>query len=156
VSIGEYCSREVIIARRNESVLEAARLMRQYHVGAVVIVDEANDKRYPVGVVTDRDLVMEVLVNKLDPENLRIGEILADGVVTVGESDGVFDTVQRMRKTGVRRAPVVGDSGELIGIIAVDDLIALIAEEMTELHKLIRYEQEREARLRKEGPTARK
>lgn len=148
MAIGEFCNREVIIARREESVLEAARLMRQYHVGAVVIVDELNDKRYPVGVVTDRDLVMEVLVNKLDPETVSLGEILADSVVRVKESDGVFDTVQHMRSRGVRRAPVVNDAGELVGIIAVDDLVALLAEEMTELYKLMRHEQEQEIRLR--------
>ena len=148
MSIGEFCNREVIIARRDESVLEAAQLMRRYHVGAVVIVDEIKDKRYPVGVVTDRDLVMEVLVNKLDPETVLIGEILAESVVTVRASDGVFDTVQHMRSRGVRRAPVVDDNRELIGIIAVDDLIALLAEEMTELYKLIRHEQEREIKLR--------
>lgn len=149
MAIGEFCNREVIIARREESVLEAARLMRQYHVGAVVIVDELNDKRYPVGVVTDRDLVMEVLVNKLDPETVSLGEILADSVVRVKESDGVFDTVQHMRSGGVRRAPVVNDAGELVGIIAVDDLVALLAEEMTELYKLMRHEQEQEIRLRR-------
>ena len=148
MSIGEFCNREVIIARRDESVLEAAQLMRRYHVGAVVIVDEIKDKRYPVGVVTDRDLVMEVLANKLDPETVLIGEILAESVVTVRASDGVFETVQHMRSRGVRRAPVVDDNRELIGIIAVDDLIALLAEEMTELYKLIRHEQEREIKLR--------
>lgn len=148
MSIGEFCNREVIIARREESVLEAAQLMRRYHVGAVVIVDEINGKRYPVGVLTDRDLVMEVLVNKLDPETVLIGEILGESVVTVKTSDGVFDTIQHMRRRGVRRAPVVDDNRELIGIITVDDLIAVLAEEMNELYKLIRHEQEREIELR--------
>lgn len=148
MSIGEFCNREVIIARREESVLEAAQLMRRYHVGAVVIVDEINEKRYPVGVLTDRDLVMEVLVNKLDPETVLIGEILGESVVTVKTSDGVFDTIQHMRSRGVRRAPVVDDNRELIGIITVDDLIAVLAEEMNELYKLIRHEQEREIELR--------
>lgn len=148
MSIGEFCNREVVIARREESVLEAAQLMRRYHVGAVVVVDETNDKRFPVGVVTDRDLVMEVLVNKLDPETVLIGEILGESVVSVKASDAVFDTIQHMRSRGVRRVPVVDDNRELVGIIAVDDLFALLAEEMTELYKLIRHEQEREIKLR--------
>lgn len=149
MSIGEFCNREVIIARREESVLEAAQLMRRYHVGAIVIVEELSDRRYPVGVVTDRDLVMEVLVNKLDPETVLVGDILGESVVTVKAGDGVFDTVQHLRSRGVRRAPVVNDDRELVGIIAVDDLIALLAEEMTELYKLIRHEQEREIELRR-------
>lgn len=149
MSIGEYCNREVIIARRDESVLEAARLMRTHHVGAVVVVEEMNDKRYPVGVITDRDLVIEVMVNKLDPETVLIGEVVRENVVSVGESTSVFDAVQHMRARGVRRAPVTGRSGELVGIIAVDDLIALLAEEMSELYKLIRVEQEHEAGSRK-------
>jgi CBS domain-containing protein len=148
VSIGEYCIRQVIVARRDDSVLEAAQLMREHHVGAVVVVEEASDQRYPVGVLTDRDLVLEVLVNKLDPETVLIGEIVRENVLSVEESTGVLETVQRMRTRGVRRAPVVGSRGELVGIIAVDDLIALLAEEMSELYKLIRHEQEREATLR--------
>jgi CBS domain-containing protein len=117
-------------------------------VGAVVVVEEVSDQRYPVGVLTDRDLVLEVLVNKLDPETVLIGEIVRENVLSVEESTGVLETVQRMRTRGVRRAPVVGSRGELVGIIAVDDLIALLAEEMSELYKLIRHEQEREATLR--------
>lgn len=148
MSIGEYCIRQVIVARRDDSVLEAAQLMREHHVGAVVVVEEASDQRYPVGVLTDRDLVLEVLVNKLDPETVLIGEIVRENVLSVEESTGVLETVQRMRTRGVRRAPVVGSRGELVGIIAVDDLIALLAEEMSELYKLIRHEQEREATLR--------
>jgi CBS domain-containing protein len=148
VSIGEYCIRQVIVARRDDSVLEAAQLMREHHVGAVVVVEEVSDQRYPVGVLTDRDLVLEVLVNKLDPETVLIGEIVRENVLSVEESTGVLETVQRMRTRGVRRAPVVGSRGELVGIIAVDDLIALLAEEMSELYKLIRHEQEREATLR--------
>lgn len=148
MSISEYCNREVIVARRDDPVLEAAHLMRQHHVGAVVVVEELNDRRYPVGVLTDRDLVMEVLVNKLDPESVRVGEIVRENVISVEGSAGVLETVQRMRGRGVRRAPVVGGHGELIGIIAVDDLIGLLAEEMGELYKLIRHEQEREANFR--------
>lgn len=154
MSIGEVCNREVIVMRRDESVLEAARLMREFHVGAIVVVDELNGKRWPVGVVTDRDLVMEVLVNRLDPESVSVGEILSESVVSVQETSSVFDALQHMRGRGVRRAPVAGMDGELVGIITVDDLIALFAEEMTEVYRLIRREQQREAESRQGGAAA--
>lgn len=149
MDIGELCNREVVVMRRDEPVLEAARLMRKFHVGAIVVVDEMNDKRWPVGVVTDRDLVLEVLVNQLDPETVLVGEILSETLVSVQDNAGVFETVQHMRGQGVRRAPVIGADGELVGIISVDDLIALLAEEMTEVYRLIRREQQLEARRRK-------
>lgn len=149
MDIGELCNREVVVMRRDESVLEAARLMRKFHVGAIVVVDEMNDKRWPVGVVTDRDLVLEVLVNQLDPETVLVGEILSENLVSVQGDAGVLETVQHMRGQGVRRAPVIGAEGELVGIVSVDDLIALLAEEMTEVYRLIRREQQLEARRRK-------
>lgn len=147
--IGEYCNRVVVVADRNTSVLDAARLMRQHHVGDIVVVDEANEARKPIGMVTDRDIVIEVVVNKLAPDTVMLGEIMTESLATVRERDGVFDTVQLMRRKGVRRMPVIDDYGALVGIVAVDDLIQLLAEEMGELSKLIAREQAREAGTRK-------
>ncbi|HUY03259.1 MAG TPA: CBS domain-containing protein [Rhodocyclaceae bacterium] len=146
--IGELCSRVVVVAERITTVMEAARLMRQHHVGNIVVVSEANGVKCPIGIVTDRDIVVEVVVNRLDPETILVGEIMAAGIATVREQDGVFDTMQLMRRKGVRRLPVVDDEGALVGIVAVDDLIQLLAEEMDELSKLIVHEQVHEAQIR--------
>lgn len=148
MAIGEVCNREVIVARIEDSVLEAARLMRQYHVGNVVVIEERGDVRVPVGIVTDRDVVVEVVAPGLDPATITVGDIMVSRLATVKESAGVFDTIRYMREKGVRRVPVVKDDGSLAGIVTLDDLLALLAEELDAFAKLMKREQERESAAR--------
>lgn len=148
MAIGEVCNREVIVARVEDSVLEAARLMRQYHVGNVVVIEERGDVRVPVGIVTDRDVVVEVVAPGLDPATITVGDIMVSRLATVRESAGVFDTIRYMREKGVRRVPVVKDDGSLAGIVTLDDLLALLAEELDAFAKLMKREQERESAAR--------
>jgi len=147
--VGELCVRQVVVAPRNTSVLQAAKLMRQYHVGDIVVTDEIDGRRTPVGIVTDRDMVLEVLAQELDATSLSVGDIMTSDLITVRENEGVFQTIQLMRAKGARRAPVVNDGGVLIGIVSVDDLVELLAEELSELAKLISREQKREAEMRR-------
>lgn len=146
--IGEMCNREVVIVDKETSILEVARLMRQHHVGDVVVVDERGDRRIPVGIVTDRDIVVEVVAKDVDFHNLVVGDIMGLQLVTVQEREGVFETMEVMRLRGVRRLPVVDEEDGLIGIVTLDDLIGLLAEEMNELAGLISREQAREAQAR--------
>lgn len=147
--IGEICNREVVIAFARESATEAAKLMRQYHVGDVVIVEERDGRRVPVGIVTDRDLVIEVMAKEVDPALFRMGDLVTRELFSAHEQDGVYETIQRMRVHGVRRMPVVDRDGALVGIVTLDDLLALLAEEMTALSRITAREQEVEAALRK-------
>lgn len=150
MSIGELCVRQVIAAPRSTSVLGAAMLMRRYHVGDIVVTGDTEDGRCrPVGIVTDRDIVLEVLAQELDATSLSVGDIMSVDLVTVREDEGVFQTIQLMRAKGVRRAPVVDDEGALVGIVSVDDFVALLAEELSELAKVIPREQKREVELRR-------
>jgi CBS domain-containing protein len=147
--IGEICNREVVIAFARESAVEAAKLMRQYHVGDVVIVEEREGRRVPVGIVTDRDLVIEVMAKEVDPSLFRMGDLVTRELATAREQDGVYETIQRMRLHGVRRMPVVDGEGALVGIVSLDDLLALLAEEMMALARITRREQEVEAAIRR-------
>ena len=143
--ISEICSRDVIIVRRDDNVLEAAKLMRQHHVGNVLVVEERNGIRIPVGIITDRDLVVEVMAPELDHLVITVGDIMVPELATVKESTGVFEVIQYMRGKGVRRLPVVNENGGLVGILTLDDLLELLSEELFELAKLVRYEQKKEA-----------
>lgn len=147
--IGEICNREVVIVQPDDSVLEAGRLMRQFHVGDVVVVEDSGGVRVPVGVVTDRDLVVEIIAPELDPKVITVGDIMTPEVATVKEHTGVFEAIQFMRAKGVRRLPVVNDSGGLVGILTLDDLLELLAEELLELGKLVRFEQKKETMNRR-------
>jgi CBS domain-containing protein len=146
--VGELCIRQVVVAPRKASVLEAAKLMRQYHVGDIVVTDEIGGRRVPVGIVTDRDIVLEVLAQELDATSLTVGDIMTGDLISVRENEGVFQTIQLMRAKGARRAPVVNGDGILAGIVSVDDLVELLAQELGELAKLISREQKREAEMR--------
>jgi CBS domain-containing protein len=146
--VGEIAIRQVVIASRETSVSEVAKLMRQHHVGDVVVTDQTGGKCVPVGIVTDRDIVLEVLAQELDASRLAIGDIMAPDLITVSDHEGVFQTIKVMRANGARRAPVVDGAGALIGIVSLDDLIELLADELGDLSKLISREQKREAEKR--------
>ena len=145
MAIGEICCRDVVIAQVEETVLDAARLMREHHVGNVVVVEEREGKRVPIGIVTDRDVVVEIVALGLDPGTLTIGDIMLPGLATIDEATGVFETIEFMRVKGVRRMPVVAANGALVGIVTLDDLLTLLAEEFYELSGLLRKELQKEA-----------
>ncbi len=148
MAVGEICNREVVIAEKTLSVVEAARLMRTHHVGDLVVVEEKEGRKHPVGIVTDRDVVVEVVAAGVNPDALTVGDIMGPDLATVRETEGLFGALRYMRDKGVRRMPVVDHEGGLIGILTLDDLLSLLAEELTELAKLVSHEQQRESSSR--------
>ncbi|MFZ5594309.1 MAG: CBS domain-containing protein [Pseudomonadota bacterium] len=147
--IGEICNRDVVFAYKNMAITEIAQLMRNHHVGDLVVVEEKNGKRIPAGIITDRDIVIELVAKGTDVNTVTAGDIMSPELVTARESEGVFETIQLMRLKGVRRIPIVDSGGSLAGIVSVDDLFDLLAQEMNELARLISREQIREAKTRK-------
>jgi len=148
MSVGQFCNRETVIVRKQDSIVETAKLMRQNHVGSVIVVDDQSEFVKPVGIVTDRDLVLEVLAAEIDPEKVTVGDLTSYELVTANEDDGLWETIQRMRTKGVRRMPVVDRKGQLVGIIAIDDLLEILATELHELTKVIGREHVREEKTR--------
>ncbi len=138
--IAEICNREVIVMQREESVLDAAKLMRERNVGTVVVVEGDEPGRVPIGIVTDRDLVVEIIALQVDPAMVRIGDIVVPKLVTVRDDCGVYEAIRFMRSKGVRRLPVVDGNGTLLGIVTLDDLLGLLAEELGALAKLVEHE----------------
>jgi len=146
--VSEICNREVIVIQRDATVVEAAKLMRQYHVGAVIVVEKRDGRQVPVGVVTDRDLVVEVVATELDENVITVGDIMAQEVFTIKESTASYEAIELMRRKTARRLPVVDETGELVGILTLDDALQLLSEELLDLAKLVRYEQKKETRHR--------
>ena len=146
--IGEFCNREVVFAMRKTTIPEAAQLMRQHHMGDLVVVDVVDGRGVPVGIVTDRDIVVEIIAKSLDFDDFTVGDIMSPQLASVRESASVFETIALMRNKGIRRIPVIDREGGLEGIISADDILDLLAEEMTELAKVSPREQSREAHLR--------
>lgn len=149
-TISSICNRSVAFTTREATVAAAAKMMRHGHVGCLVVVDRMNGgRRMPVGIVTDRDIVVEIVATGLDPAVITVGDIMAQELVVGRESDSVLETLEIMRFKGVRRLPTVGPDGQLVGIVTVDDLLEVLAEELGELAKIVAHEQSHEAAARK-------
>jgi CBS domain-containing protein len=149
MTVGQICNRVVVFAFRNTPLPDAAKLMRENHIGSLVIVDESDRGRIPVGMLTDRDIAIAVVAQTLDPRTLTAGEVMSGELVTANEQDDMLDTLQRMRRRGVRRVPVLTATGTLAGIVTLDDLLELVAEQLGDVVKAIATEQSRETRTRK-------
>jgi CBS domain-containing protein len=147
--IGTIRTRDVVVAKRDTTVSEAARLMRKHHVGDVVVVDEVNGRQVPCGIVTDRDIVIGVVAPGVDASQVAVGELMTAQIVVGKELDGVADTIEVMRTKGVRRLPIVDALGTLVGIVTADDLVQLLSEEMSCVAGLIVRERRREAAARR-------
>ena len=150
LTTGEMCTRIVTIAFRATSLPEAARLMREQHVGCLVVVEDGADgMRRVVGLLTDRDIVTAVVAPGLDPAALTAGDVMSREVVTVQEDDSLIDLMRTMRAQGVRRVPVLGGRGELVGIATLDDVLAILSEELSLLVGAVEREGQREQRQRR-------
>ncbi len=147
--IGEICNREVIVVQRDDTVLQAAKLMRQHHAGHVVVVENRGGRQVPIGIVTDRDLVVEIVAPELNSNVITVGDIMAATLATAPETIGVFEAIQYMRDKGIRRLPVVDGEGALVGVVTLDDLLALLAEELGACSQLVTREQKNEASHRR-------
>ncbi|HYR24189.1 MAG TPA: CBS domain-containing protein [Aquabacterium sp.] len=130
LSIGEICTREVTIAFRHTDLVTAAKLMREDHVGVLVVVDEVRGVRTVAGMLTDRDIVTAVIAPGLDPARLRVEDVMSEPPVTMAEDDSLIDLMRTMRDRGVRRVPVLGADDELIGVVSLDDALEILAEEL--------------------------
>jgi CBS domain-containing protein len=145
---GEFCNRRVAIACQGEPIIDAARRMRDEHVGSLVVVEESAGKRIPIGMLTDRDLVVGVLARTdRHIDAITVGDVMTGDVVKAREDDDLADTWKRMRSYGVRRIPVVDADGALAGIVAFDDLVEWLRSRSTISHSCsrasARQEQER-------------
>lgn len=148
LTTGEICTRSVTIAFRQTTLNGAARLMRENHVGCLVVVDEVAGQRMVVGLLTDRDIVTAVIAEDLDLALLRVEDVMATDLVTAREDDSLIDLMHTMRRKGVRRLPVVGAQGELIGVVTLDDVLDILAQELALLVGAIDSEGQRERQIR--------
>ena len=144
MQLGEVCNRDVIIATESCSVIEAAKLMYDYHVGSIIIVNKENEISKPIGIVTDRDLVINLLAENLLPQKVTIKELMNSKLITGKDTDQLWDSLNIMCTHGIRRMPVVDKDNCLLGIISADDIVELLSEQLQNLTRLIAIEQKKE------------
>ncbi|MEK0436016.1 MAG: hypothetical protein RL369_2065 [Pseudomonadota bacterium] len=148
--VRDYANLNVVCCEPDAPIAEVAALMRRHHVGDVVVVDNQQDgARVPIGIVTDRDILVETLALDVDPKMFSAAELMSSPVTTVQEDANLNEALGVMRGKKIRRLPVVNRAGGLFGMITSDDVINLIASELAMVAGLIVEQPIRESRLRK-------
>lgn len=137
--------RQVICINADASLSEAASLMREHHIGDLVVVETKDDVERPVGMITDRDILIETLPMNVNPDKLYVSDIMSRGLATAHENEDVFSLVRTMRDCGVVRLPVVNDRGELRGIVTARTLVQLLSETLCELSDISKQQHVNEA-----------
>lgn len=149
MQLKEIYTPEVVCCARETTALGAAVLMRQRHVGAVVVVNDINKDRTPIGVITDRDLAVEVMATGLEAQQTQIVTLTRKPVVIAHENEELNAVIERMRNHGIRRMPVVDQEGALVGIVTLDDLLVLMVENANALVQITSKEQHQERHTRR-------
>jgi CBS domain-containing protein len=135
------------VAARTD-VVDAAKLMRDQHVGDLIVTEPRGGQTVPIGILTDRDIVVGVIAKRVAPDTVTVGDVMTRNVLTVREDASLEFALREMRRHGVRRAPVVRANGGLVGVIAFDDVIQHLALQLSRVADLIRLEQDTEAKVR--------
>lgn len=150
MKVKDLCQPEVVTVASDTAVVDAARLMRERHIGYLIVVDRTDAAaKAPVGVLTDRDIVVEAVAQSVDPGRLLVGDIMSRRPVVIGEDVDLSLALERMRITGVRRLPVVDQGGALAGVLSLDQVIEALSADMHNVAASLRNEQRIERALRR-------
>lgn len=144
MQIGHICTPNVITCPPETTIFAAAKMMKKNHVGTLVVVEEINGMRMPQGIITDRDIVVIVLAEGLDPKSIKVMDIMKTELMTALATEDIFETIERMRYKGIRRIPVVDKHGALAGVVSVDDIWKCLAREVAALSEVTTRQQNRE------------
>ncbi len=145
----DICTMDAVCCGRRTRALEAARLMRQHHVGDLIVIDDPEEERTPIGIITDRDLVLEVLGNGLDPAITEVASLIHRTLVIADESEDTAQVIDRMREHGVRRIPVVNSQGGVVGIVTLDDLLRVLVADANALLEVMAKGKRQEQRTQR-------
>ena len=147
--INECCNIDVVCCNADASISDVAALMRKHHIGDVMVVEDRDGLRMPIGIVTDRDIVIETIALNIGADAFTAGDLMSTPIATVREDAGFVETLRLMRNHKVRRMPVVTAGGTLFGIVTADDIIKLLGTELSLIADAIGEQPVREGQLRK-------
>lgn len=144
----DICTRDVICVSASVSVPDAAKLMRARHAGALVVIEQPNGERIPVGMLTDRDIVLTVVAAGIAAETLTVGDIMSRPPVTCSEGQHLLEIIAIMRAHAIRRLPVLNQNGGLAGLVAADDVYSALGFLLHEINAAVTQEQTHEREVR--------
>lgn len=148
MKVRDFCSRIVAVAMPSTDLREAARMMREHHAGSLVVIDKSKDATAPIGMVTDRDIVMLAVAAGVDPQTLTVGDVMSPEPTVLRDDCGVFEAAETMANTGARRLPVVTQDGALMGIVSLDDIMRVLSTELAYLVETVNRSAQREIESR--------
>ncbi len=142
MSLGNMCRKDVVTVGPETMVSDVTKLMEEKNIGSVIvknIIEGADREKF--GIVTDRDIALRVINNNLDPANTPIDDVMTQNLVlTLREDMGLFEALELVRKSAIRRFPIVDIDGNLKGILTLDDIIRLLGKEMADVANIIENE----------------
>lgn len=136
MTIRDICEHGVITATRSMPITEAAQLMKEKNIGSIVIIDNEIDNE-PIGILTDRDIAMKIVADDIIDKTICVGDIMCQDLLLLKEKQGINEALEMMCAKGVRRAPVIDENNKIVGIASADDLLILLADELSSLAKLV-------------------
>jgi CBS domain-containing protein len=149
MNVGTLCQRNVVTVSPTDELSVAARLMRERHVGCLVVVEGSGGGARPVGMLTDRDIVVAIIARETESGQLQVGDVMTRNPVSVLESESLSTALRQMRAIGVRRLPVVGRRGELTGLLSLDDVLDTLVSELQDVVGAIQNERRIEGEQRR-------
>jgi len=148
MNAGSVCKRGVVTVAPTDDLVAAAHVMREKHVGYLIVAESAVHNRRVIGVLTDRDIVVAVLAQEVDAHELKVGDVMTRNPLLIDEGQSIEAVLCHMREAGVRRVPVVDRTGALAGVLSLDDVLERIAEQLINIAGSIRNEQRMERVVR--------
>ena len=139
---------QLVCVDSGASLKEAAQLMLKKHVGSVIVVEEKSGKKTPVGIITDRDLMIETLAQDVDPSSLNVKDIMTRTLATAPHTDDIFSMIAKMKENGVHRLPIVDQKGELTGIVTSRKLVQCLIQGLNDLSALSLNQHQKEKQVR--------
>jgi len=135
MAIDSICQTQVATIEKGANLAQASTAMQSQHVGSLVVTENFNGKRIPSGIITDRDIAL-ALGSTPKARELAVSQIMRSQPLTVSRKEGVFETIVKMRENGIKRMPVVDTDGSLYGIVCADDLLSLVADELSQIARV--------------------
>lgn len=147
MAIQSICQTDVVTIPRKCTLKEVSQLMQRRHVGCVIVTELHDNKLFPAGIITDRDIALTVGFSE-KPQELIVDNIMHSQPITSKRSEGIFETVLKMNEYGIKRLPVINEDGSLFGIVCSDDLLNLFGEEILALGKVTESQIQKEKGFR--------
>jgi CBS domain-containing protein len=149
MTVGDICSRSVVMVPKGEMIIDAAKRMRTSHVGDLVVVENRDGRHVPIGIVTDRDIVIAAVAG--DPVHINyllVSDVMTPDLVTATEQESIDAVLTKMYENGIRRLPIVDSAGTLVGILTLDDILRYLTDQQSTLVAMVAREQQRERQHR--------